>query len=79
MKYRFRYVATKALDLCVEANNSTEALQFAENYTAARFYDSTDGLLMIDHVLKIVPKDDKSPYDMGFYRPDEIVRELSAL
>ena len=79
MKYRFRYTAIKALDLCIEANNSAEALQFAENYTAARFCDSTDDLLMVDHSLKLVPKDDKPPYDMGFYRPDEIVRELSAL
>ncbi len=79
MKYRFRYTATKALDLCIEANNSAEALRFAENYTTACFYDNTDGLLMVDHSLKIVPKDDKPPYDMGFYRPDEIVRELSAL
>ncbi|MBP5510006.1 MAG: hypothetical protein J6Z49_03740 [Kiritimatiellae bacterium] len=79
MKYRFRYTVTKALDLCIEANNSAEALRFAENYTSMRFCDNTDDLLTIDHSLKVVPEDDKSPYDMGFYRPDETVRELSAL
>lgn len=75
-EYRFRFTLTKALDFCVQAKSETEALHFIENYTAARFSDNVEGLLTINHDIKAVSNDDKLPYDMVFYRPDEIVRNL---
>ena len=75
-EYRFRFTVTKALDFCVEAKSETEALRFIENYTASRFSDNVEDLLTINHDIRAVSNDSNLPYDMVFYRPDEIVRNL---
>ncbi len=76
-KFRFRFTLTSAIDFDVEASDRDEAERYLRNRVEYYYVDHPGELKVIDRSIVSIDCSDNLPYDMKFYRPEEVVRELA--